>query len=352
MSITGFLARVVALIVAILLVVGALVWRARGDDAAPRPDDGSAAPTAPVDPGVVQCAAELGICDDLADAMDGLEVRSDPGVVTARALQAEEEVAVWVTLDALVAVAEDGRARASRGRAFTPDATVAATSPLVLVGWEDRLGALEGACGVSWDCIGQAAAGTWSEAGGQAAWGRPKPAWENPAASGVGLLVLAQATASRLDGDSVTARALDSDAVRPWLTDLVRAVPSFAPSSGSQLVEMVQFGRASRDVVGTTRAEAASVLARAGTRADGLVAAPASPPVTATAVVARPDGGELPDGLVLRVAELLAARGWDPVVDAPLGPALPSPVPEPTGTAPTWSGGALEAVLLRYEQVR
>lgn len=351
MSLLGFLARVVALVVAILLVVGALVWRGRGDDAPPDPD-ATGAPTAPADPGVVQCAAELGICDDLADAMGELEVRTDPGVVTARALQAEDRVTAWVTLDALVEVAEDGRARASRGRAFTDDASVAATSPLVLVGWEDRLAALEEACGVSWDCVGRAAAGTWAQVGGEPAWGRPKPAWENPAASGIGLLVLSQATASRLDGDPVTARALDGDAVRSWLTDLVRAVPSFTPSSGSQLVEMVQFGRASRDVVGTTRAEAASVLARAGSRADGLVVAPASPPVTATAVVARPEGGDLPVGLVEQVATLLAARGWDPAVEAPPGPTLPSPLPQPTESAPAWSGGSLEAVLLRYEQVR
>lgn len=350
MSITGFLGRVVALVVAILLVVAALVWRERGDQAPP-PDDATAAP-APAEPGVVRCAAELGICESLADAMADLDVRVEPGVVTARSLQAEDRVTAWVTLDALVEVAEDGRARASRARAFADDRPPAATSPLVLVGWDDRLGALESACGVSWDCIGQAAAGTWAQVGGQAAWGRPKPAWENPAASGVGLLVLAQATASRLDGEPVTARSLDGDAVRPWLTDLVRAVPSFAPSSGSQLVEMVQFGRASRDVVGTTRAEAATVLDRAGARADGLVVAPASPPVTATVVVARPVDADLPAGLTDRVAELLAARGWDTAAGTAPGPALPSPLPDPTGEAPAWSGGALEAVLLRYEQVR
>lgn len=351
MSIGGVVGRLGALALAVLLVAGAFALRARGD-ATPDPDTPSHAPTAAADAGVITCAAELGICDALADALgDAVQVQVEDGVVTARGLAEAATTHPWVTLGALVDVVADARDRASRRDLFAPDPPVAATSPLVLVGWQDRLAVLDDACGTTWSCIGEVATGTWAEVGGQAAWGSPKPAHAAPDRSGTGLLVAAQAVASRLDGAAVTSRALDDPAFESWFAGLERAVPSFRPSSGSQLVEMVQFGRASRDVVGTTEAEAAAVLARAGSRGADLQVVPASPPVAATAVVAVPVGTQVPAGLESAVTEVLQAAGWR-VAGATPGLALPTPLPEPTGTAPTLSGGALEAVLVRWERVQ
>ena len=352
MSIGAVVGRLGAVALAILLVVGALVWRGRDDGAVPADPDATAT-TAPVaDPGTVRCAVELGICDALADAVgDRLTVLAEDGVVTARSLQDAAAADVWVTLGSLVDVVAEGRDRASRRALFAEDPTVAGRSPLVLVGWRDRMAVLEQACEVSWACVGEVASGTWEAAGGQAAWGRPKPAHAAPDASGIGLLTTAQALASRLGDQPVTSRSLDQPDVRTWFTTLERAVPSFRPASGSQLVEMVQFGPASRDVVGTTEAEAADVLSRAGARAAELVVAPSAPLVEATAVVATPAGTPVPDGLADTVVGLLAARGWR-VDGGGDGPTLPTPVPTPDGAPLEPSGGVLEAVLLRWEQVR
>lgn len=352
MSIGALVGRLGALALAILLVVGALAWRSRDGGTAPDPDAPAGAEVPVADPGTVRCAVELGICDALADALgDTAHVVAEDGVVTARSLQDATAADTWVTLGALVDVVAEGRDRASRQALYPETPSVVATSPLVLVGWQDRLAALEQACGVSWACVGEVAGGTWQAAGGQAAWGRPKPAHAAPDRSGVGLLVTAQALASRLDGGAVTARALDVPEVRTWFTALERAVPSFTPPSGSQLVEMVQFGRASRDVVGTTAAEAAEVLARAGSRAADLEVVAAAPPVVAEAVVATPRGAAVPDGLATTVGELLAAAGWE-VDGAAGGPRPPTPLPSPSGDQLELSGGVLEAVLLRWEQVR
>jgi hypothetical protein len=349
MSIGALVGRLGALALAILLVVGAFAWRNR--DGGPTPSDGSSATAQPAtaEPGVVWCAEELGICDTLADSLEDVEVETAPGVVTARALQEDDEVGTWVTLDALVDVAEDGRASNSLGPAFEPDPEPVATSPLVLVGWKDRMAALADACATDWACVGEVAAGTWAEAGGSTVWGDPKPAWADPDQSGIGLLVLAQAAASRLDGAALTTANLDAPEFRTWLTDLVRGA-SFTPSSGSVLEEMVSFGPARRDVVGTTAAQAAQVLSRAARTAELAVVA-AEPPVTARAVVARPVGGDVPAGLEAAVAEALGAQGWDTGTTTS-GPSLPSPVPSPTGSAPVLTGGALEAVLVRFDEVR
>ena len=68
-------------------------------------------------------------------------------------------------------------------------------------------------------------------------------------------------------------------------------------------------------------------------------------------VVAAPDGAAAPDELVDTLEGLLAAAGWEVDGREP-GVTLPSPVPTPDGEAPALTGGALEAVLLRWEQVR
>ena len=358
MTIGAVLGRLGALALAIVLVVGALVWRGR--DGEPPAGGSEPPPSAVGDVDTVRCAAELGACQALAAALgDDVSVVVEDGVTTARALQDATTTEVWVTLSSLVDMVGDARDRASRQPLFPDRPAAVATSPLVLVGWQDRLAVLEQACGVSWDCIGRVSGDTWEAAGGEASWGSPKPAHDAPDTSGVGLLVTAQAAASHLGDQVLSARNLDTPDFQGWFTTLERAVPSFTPSSGSQLVEMVQFGPSRLDVVGTTEAEAADVLTRAGSRAGDLVVAPSSPPVAATVVVAVPVGGTAPDDLVEAARTTFGEAGWrpvgpdgQPVPGATPQPALPSPVPAAEGTPPTLTGGTLEAVLLRWERVR
>lgn len=358
MTIGAVLGRLGALALAILLVAGALAWRGR--DRQPVGGDAERPPSAVGAVDTVRCAAELAACKDLAGVLgDEVSVVVEDGVTTARALQAATATEVWVTLSSLVDMVGDARDRASRQPLFDEPPVAVASSPLVLVGWQDRLAVLEQACGVSWDCIGRVSGDTWAAAGGEASWGDPKPAHDAPDTSGIGLLATTQAAASHLGDRVLSARNLDTPDFQGWFTTLERAVPSFDPSSGSQLVEMVQFGPAGRDVVGTTEAEAADVLTRAGSRADDLVVAPSSPPVVATVVVAVPVGATTPEGLLDAARTTFAEAGWRPpgpdgrpVPGTTPRPALPTPVPAAEGTPPTLTGGTLEAVLLRWERVR
>lgn len=350
MSIGAVVARLAAVVVAILLVVGALAWRDSRQSTA-TPDDQpttttSDAPT--VDVTEIVCAAELRICDHLA--VEGVTVRMEDGVATADALVEAGDAPLWITVRALVDVVEDARDRGGAQPLLqTTDAI--AVSPLVLAVWDDRAAVLTAACDpAGWDCIGSLAEAPWEAAGGDAAWGSLKPGHAPPNRSGVGLLVLAQAAADRLDSGEFSARDLDTPEFQRWFGILEDAVPTFSGAGGSFLTRMVQFGPASVDIVGTTEAEAAEILNLAGARGDAVTVLPSSPPVLVEVVIATPRGTSPPPALVDAVRDALVGVGWrsDPATP-------PTLLPDSQATvdgAVTFDGGLLEALRLRWERVR
>lgn len=354
MSIGAVVARLTAVVVAILLVVGAYVWRDARTSASPSPDpsatDVTAAPT--TNPTEVVCAAELRICDhlDLAAILDGVTLRTEDGVTTADGLVEAGDAPLWITVRTLVDVVEDARDR-SGAQPLLQTSDALAVSPLVLTAWDDRAAVLTGACDpASWACIGTLAEEPWEAAGGDAAWGGLKPAHAPPDRSGIGLLVLAQAAADRFGGDPFSARDLDTPEFQRWFGILEDAMPTFTGTAGSFLTRMVQFGPATVDIVGTTEAEAAEILALAGTRGGAVTVLPSIPPVLVEVVVATPRGSTAPTALVDAVRQALVEVGWRP--DPATPPALLPDSPAIVNGAITFDGGLLEALRLRWERVR
>ena len=323
---------------------------ARGDEVRDGGDAATDEPDArdPVEPGTVVCAAELRICDDLARALGAdWDVTTEDGVRTARALQGAETAATWVTAQALVDVVESARDRSGRAPLLATS-DVIASSPLVMVGFADRLAVLEASCGaVTWSCVGDAAGDAWSAVGGPSSWGDVRPGHAGLDRSVVGLLVAAQAAAGRLDSTILSTRALDESGFATWFAGLEQAVPDFDPPSGSVLTDMVVFGTGSYDVVGTTAAEALDTIERAQTRALGLEVLRVAPEVAVRVVVA--GSGGIPAAVVDEVERLLGERRWD--LD-PGTAAAPEAVDQVTVEAASFDGGQLEALILRWERIR
>ncbi len=350
-------ARVVAVLAATAMVVGALALRDQLDGGDGGPDvtvSPGGRPTA--DPGGddgaerVVCADDLrAVCEALIDGVDGVSLVFEGAGVTAERLAGSErpDLDAWIVLAPWPAVVDDARQRGGRDPLFTDATTTLASTPLVLVVAADRAAVLDQRCGtITWACVGEVAGGSWAAAGGEPAWGAPKPGHAAPTTA-AGLLVTGQAAASRLDTTAFSARDLAADAFRGWFTTLERAVTTFTPSSGSHLRQLLQFGPSTVDVVGTTEAEAAALLPLVGDRAANVRVVHAAPLLVADLVVAELDGG-LADRLAGRV-EILAGAGWR-TGDAPPSTFGDWPV-LPTPRVPLPSAGSLEALQSTWREV-
>lgn len=330
--------RILALLVAVGMIVVALQVRAAREPVA-GPDEPSAdeEQVTPERDHALVCVPELAdVCDDVAAALaeDGWEVEpsvvpvesyltalsgtgggTDPG--TAATDGPALEPGVWLTIDPLPGLATQ-RLAATGGGPTIGDPVDLARSPLVAAVWDDRAEVLADACGgaLTWRCIGDAAGGlgTWAAIGGPESWGPIKPGHGDPTTSTEGLLILGQIAAGYFGRDDISARDLDDPGFFGWFTDLQRAVPTARPSSGGLLLEMVQFGPGSFDVVGVVEARAVDLLARSAERAGTLTLRMIDPVATAD-VVAVPVGEssgleELMRAVAAVAPAQLARNGW------------------------------------------
>jgi hypothetical protein len=222
---------------------------------------------------------------------------------------------------------------------------VLARSPLVLVGFSERLEALEAVCAgeVTWRCLGERAGEPWIDLGlGDAGSAVLRPGHLDPTVSAMGLLVLGQAVSSFFGRTDLNRNDLDSEDFAAWFSRLESAIPEFKPRSGSLVTDMLTLGPASYDVVGTTEAEASTLLdaAAGGPRPIEIVAS--EPAATADVVLVAFDGSV--DDALGRLGDPLRAAledsGWGVEDDASL--------PEDAGLP---SAGFLVALQERWEEV-
>ena len=338
----------VALVVAVGMVVGALAVRERlmGDDGQ------GPAIFSPDEPIELVCAAELKpACDAMAG--DGIVVRTEEAGTTAAALSvtAGSDEDLWLTLAPWPQMVSEARQREGREPLASASPIRLAGSPLVLVVWQDRADVLAQECSddFSWRCIGRVAGGTWADIGGEPGWGPVKPGHADPSANATGLLVLGQAVSNFVGETDFSTRDLDEDDFLNWFSDLEGAVPNFGRPGSSPLRQMLQFGPAQFDVVGTTEAEAGPLLA-SSPRADRLISRPATPLVVAEVVLAplRPESEGRVGEVVERAGPALAAAGWQ-VEGQPLAAGVNDVVlPDASGTPPA---GVLDALRTRWEEI-
>ena len=274
-----------AVLGAVAMVAAAVVARGALDD-----DDGGGGGDGDGEV-VVVCDADFRAT---CEALDGdIEVRVEDSAATSAALVAGtlDDIDSWVTSAAWLELTD------SRTERPLGEATVLATSTVVLASDADRAEALSALCdGIpAWRCVGDAAEEPWSALGGDARWG-PLRVGLPDADSAIGLSVLASVAIGYFDGTDFAAN--DFVDLRGWLTTLVDASGSGDPKLLTTLVRV----RGTFSAGGLLAADTAS--------RDQLVALSADPPVEAVAVMVDLPGHDArpnPDGLRAALVE----RGWD-----------------------------------------
>jgi hypothetical protein len=218
----------------------------------------------------------------------------------------------------------------------------------VLAGFEERVVALETACGraLDWRCVGEQAGRSWSELGLAGAPGAVRPGHLDPTRSATGLAVLGQAVASWAGRADLTRADLDSPDFADWFGRMEDAVPSFAPASGSQLLELQTRYLASYDVIGTTEAEIVTRPSVAVAGRQPIVVRWPEPGASAEVVVAT-YGRDAPESLLDALGPALAGAGWRVGDDAPQG-LEGAPAAPPEGGLP--GAGFLVALQQRWEE--
>lgn len=339
--------RLFALLVAVGLVVGAL-W-VRGDLSLAVPTGDGQQPAGTIR---VVCARELEpACADLEG--QGLGEISTQDVERTTAALAEEtgpSFDAWLTLQPWPQLARDRR-EAGLDPLLGDDSAVLARSRVLVAVWSERAEVLDASCGaeLTWSCVGDNAASSWADLGGEERWGPLKAGFNRPGEQAEGLLSLAQASGSYFDTGAFTSRQLQSPGYFAWLAQLSAAVRG--ASAQTPLDTMLTTGPASFDLTGVLEAVASQRMQRAAQRASGLELREAGPAMTADVVVVGVGeaGQQAADAIAGPAPEVLARHGWR-VEGEELAPGLePVELARDNGLP---SAAALEALRRTWLEVR
>jgi hypothetical protein len=326
-------ARLIALVVAVAMVVGALAVRARWDD-----DDNGGDGNEPSGALRLVCAPELeAVCEQIANGADrDVEVTVEDAGITADRLATAPRADIdgWLTPGPWPQIVDV--LRAGQPKLFGPVTGPIAHSRVGLVMWNDRSARLSTHCGgaVTWRCIGDAAGKQWSEIGGEPTWGAVRMSLPDATTSASGVAVLGAATVGYFGRPDVSTIDFDEDpGFGGWLAALARANPNV------DLDRMLAAGPSLAAGIGVIAADAAERLQPAAISRRARLIYPA--PVTTVGVVF----AGMPGSRGNRLSELVTkqegpqavrAAGWT----AGAGPGgLPIP-------------GLLQALRTRWESIR
>jgi hypothetical protein len=320
--------RLLALVGAVVLVLGAVVVRSRLDG------DGGGSRAA--EDLVLVCPPDLG---DLCEATlgDDYQVRVEDPITTRDALIEAPtadgvEGDLWL-IPAPWAEAVGPQRERDRVPVLTGEPTAPlARSPVLLAVADERASALEqGVCGgeLTWTCVGDATGRPWDTVGGEAAWGAVKAGLTDPT-SALGLPVLGAATAGYVG----TIDYATNEITGPLMTWL----GAFAayPAGTNAVDAMLTEGAGRYFAVGALEVTARKAAGRAGFRVvvpdDVITADLVVVPIGRNAHDADGADDVAGDGALL---DALASAGWrvddrelapgiDPELDLPRGDNLPS----------------------------
>jgi hypothetical protein len=345
--------RLLALFVAAALIGAALVIPGLLDGS-----DGNGGGGGSDEPLSLLCSEELGVCDALAQAHPDIDVTVAPAGTSADELATGDLRSLgydgWLTFGREAEIARDARERAGLPRTLGRPTVPIARSPLVLAVWKDRGDVLASRCAgePDWRCIGDVAGASWASIGGESAWGTVKPGHADPALDGDGLLVIGQAATDFFGRSDLSRDDYTDDAFLDWFGRLERSI-RFDP--GSAFERMLVGGPAIYDVVGTTEAEAAPLLADASAdrRAQLRLLYPspvASADVVYVPITGAPGAADLGDVLTGDDGRgALAEAGWR-VDGEPRAKGIPTkPVLPARPNLP--SAGSLQALLETWREV-
>jgi hypothetical protein len=198
--------RLLALGAAIAMVVGALAVRNRMDD-----DEVSRSTELRL-----LCATELEeVCNALADDPDSsvIVTTEEVGATVDRLRTAPKaDFDAWLTPGPFPQMVQElRRSQSQLAPVFHDVSAPLARSPVVIVGWNDRLAALKTKCEIGWKCIGLAAGQPWSAFGGKPEWAAVTTSLPDPTTSAAGLLTLGAATAGFFGRADLSTDDLDAD---------------------------------------------------------------------------------------------------------------------------------------------
>lgn len=337
-------ARVLAILVAVAMVAGALVARSRLDES----DERTRTTLRLV------CATELeAVCDALAEDKDSnVETTVEPAATTADRLTklapgTRPPLDGWLVTAPWPAIVEVAREREATGLLLTTS-PVLGRSPVVLAVQAGRIAPLKAQCkgDPGWRCVGEVAGKPWTDLPtGQANWGRVRPG-HPPVSTVAGLTVMGAAAGEFFGRTDLSSSDLDDDDFRDWLARIEDAVPD--PTS-SPIQSMAL--RPTFDVAGALEAEAGPLLARSARPNKPLLLYPSSV-VTADVVLARTGGraADLLDDLMTGTTtkEVLIEAGWRVAGRKPIAGIRDSVVLPPSSGLP--DPGLLQALRIRVEQ--
>ena len=310
--------RLVAALVAVGLVAGAIVLRRSIDGGSSGGADGSGDGTI-----TVICGSDLRrVCDELATESPSVRFRIEDEAVTATRLSDPQVTALdadgWLTAGPWAALVADDRAAAGAAPlALGTPSAVLGRSPAVIVAAADRASALQTACpgGITWACVGGFAGRPWTEAGGQASWGAVRPGLAPPA-TGSGLVVWSQAVSSQTVASGLPAiwarNDLDDPAVSTWFDQLAGQTKRAGAAANDPLARFL-VAPATFGAVGALESAAGPAVARAAGRGDTRLLYP-DPVVSADVTLTPAAGGDAGDVLDAlggaAVGAALARDGW------------------------------------------
>ena len=326
--------RVLALLGAAAMVLAAVWIRGAVDS---NDDSGSTSPDSADGSLTLVCGPELlAACNGLAESDGDLSVVNEPEADTAARISDGSLVldagTAWLAAGPWPGIA----AAADRDFPEPTGSEVLAHSPAVIVARTDRLEVLNAACGsANWSCIGDAAAGTWADIGGEASWGRIEVGLPDPDA-GDGTVAVNQAVASRVGTSDFATNDLDSPDVEGWFESLAQQ----SKDNSTSITPLTQFLRVpgSLGVVGALEAEAVTQLESAAV-ADQLSTAIPEPTAMAEVRLWAADDSDL--------AAWLDRLGQDRMIGTLTADGWRGGSPDSTGLP---EAGVISAVNTRWEQ--
>ncbi|HEV7887776.1 MAG TPA: hypothetical protein VGO92_09465 [Acidimicrobiales bacterium] len=321
--------RVLALLIAVAMVVGAFWGRDRLDQ---RSADKAHRPR-------LLCIPELAVfCHGLADRHVADVTVESAGQTASRVAASAGDPGIdgWLTISPWPVIAEQRRARLSLPRLFLSDRpAVLARSPLAVAVWPDRAAVMDAQCKLTWKCLGQVAAKRqWADVpGGNKAWGPVKIAVPDASESAVGVTVLAAASVDFFGGRTdLSTTDLETPAYQDWLSGLVAATPSAFPD----FRQVLAAGPSVEDAYASVEADLLDGLAGYARTPRPQLIYP-SPVMSADLVLATTAGragDRLRQSVGDAVRDRLSKRGWRvPGLSEPAGASAALPpangVPEP-----------------------
>lgn len=312
---SGAVPRILALLAAVGMVVGALAVRNRMDD-----DEVTRSTELRL-----TCTPELEeACRSLAGTDDATIVLTiEEAGVTVDRLRAGTgaDLDGWLTPGPFPQMVQELRRLGGLSETIADVSAPIARSRIGLAAYQERAKRLACRGGVSWRCLGDVAGQPWSSVGGQPEWGPVKTAFPDPTRTATGLLALGAATAGFFGRADISSIDLDdNDEFGVWLDRLRRA------DQPVDLGRMLSIGPAAVDLLAGLEQAMAPAVAASARRSEATVIYP-SPVANADVVIGTPDTDR-----GRRLAELVAAgplrddlveQGWKRPAGGATG--LPSP---------------------------